>query len=94
MVLIGTLTQVIWGRLRQFSTKPLFYSDISPLVFICGIFIVSNLIFNCCAGQPTPTKISGEYIAIKLWSGVYLVVCAHADRNHIKINRGYTVKKR
>ena len=69
MVLIGTLTQVIWRRLRQFSTKPLFYSDISPLIFICGIFIVSKLIFNCCAGRPTHTKISGEYIAIKLWSG-------------------------
>ena len=26
----------------QFSIEPLFYSDISLLIFICGIFIVSN----------------------------------------------------
>ena len=35
-------SQVYWERLVQFSTKPLFYSDISPFIFICGIFIVSN----------------------------------------------------
>ena len=35
-------TQVWWGILEQFSTKPLFYSNVSPLIFLCGIFIVSN----------------------------------------------------
>ena len=34
--------EVKWRYLGQFSTKPLLYSDISPLIFICGIFIVSN----------------------------------------------------
>ena len=38
-------TQVYWRYLGQFSTKPLFYSNISPLVFLCGIFIVSNQSF-------------------------------------------------
>ena len=31
-----------WGILGLFSIKPLFYSDISALIFLCGIFTVSN----------------------------------------------------
>ena len=37
-----TLIERVIAELVQFSIKPLFYSDISPLIFICGIFIVSN----------------------------------------------------
>ena len=35
-------THMYWGVLAQFSTKPLFYNNISPLIFLCGIFIASN----------------------------------------------------
>ena len=37
-----TLIEGVITGLRQFSTKPLFYSDISPLIVMCCIFIVSN----------------------------------------------------
>ena len=55
-------------------------SDISPLIFLCGILIVfrqrilaiySPIIFNCCARQPLYTKISDKYVIKSIGWGVF-----------------------
>ena len=39
-------------------------------------------------------KVSCNILLKNVDWGVYLVMCAHADKNHTKINREYTAKKR
>ena len=41
-LMLISVSEVKWQNLGQFRTQQRLYSNISPLIFICGIFIVSN----------------------------------------------------